>query len=541
MAKKVDRKFYLSWLAENHDPWPNWRNARSEAPEGMDVFPEGDPLWPGVPKVQADDAMVAGTGPTLTTLFHPNSRFYNLTGLDRVYLLYQPSKRSPYSRFAEVLHQIIEARNKNGAKIELDKVHFIPIKGIDVPTDHEQIIDAVEDWIGEKDDPFNRRNPPKAKDDPATISINLSPGTPSMHASWMLMFWKGTFRQPPGTVVTFVQGDGGRRKDDGIKEGTRQPLRDVPFSRLTNLIKLDAEPSGPSPDQKLQEDVPPNQWNNPLYQELSKQIDQAAFLGIPIVLQGERGTGKTSLAKQYHKIRKGYRKNAEASKRKISRKTPPESKFVSVTLSEYVSKDELRDQLFGWAKGSFTGAEKDYPGLLGEANGGTLFLDEIHHLDKSLQAALLRPLNDGHYRPKGASEDMASDFNLVVATNDDSWAEKLAEDFRDRIERIVLKVPSFAELRKASRSSEDLMLFWEHTLRRRCDQSGVKYETPPSDCKRELRNTLEHKELKGNWRDLQRMADHVLLGLVEARGGRPSPIHWQIDLLKSAIDRSFDH
>lgn len=544
MANKIDRNFYVSWLAEFNDPWPGWKSTTNRDGSPIERRPEDDPEWPGIPEQTVGETKVAAPGPTLSALFHPNSRFRDLEGLDRVYLLYQPTRDSSQNLFAETISRIICARNVSGAKIDERKITFVPIEGVSNPTDHEKIIECIEKWVCSKEDPFNRRKPPKAKDEPARITINLSPGTPAMHASWMLMHWKGVFRQPPGTTVAFIQGDGGRRENDGVDEATREPLRDVPFNRLTNLIDLHVE------DRAAASELPPkfltlDQLTNPRYQELSHQIDQAALLGIPIVLQGERGTGKTMLANHYHERRLFYQRisSFEKQPKTLAKRESKQraSELVFITLSEFSNVEELRDQLFGWAKGSFTGATEDYPGLLGQADGGTLFLDEIHHLALPLQAAMLRPMNDGCYRPKGAKADMTSDFNLVVATNDDKWVEKMAEDFRDRIERIVLKLPSFAELRKTDRTCEDLMRFWDHTIRRRCHQAGVQYEGPPADCEQVIRSTLEHKDLKGNWRDLHRMADHVLLDLVSARGGRISPIQWDANSLKNAIARTFDN
>lgn len=544
VAKKIDRNFYVSWIAEANDPWPGWKFPSNKGGSSS-IRSEDDGEWPGIPEQKIGETTVALPGPTLSALFHPRSRFYNLGNLDKVYLLYQLDIGSSQELFSKVISRIIKARNSGGANIDEDKVVYVPIQGITNPTDHERIIECIEGWIHSKDDPFRSRKPPKADEDPARITINLSPGTPAMHASWMLMYWKGAFRQPPGTTVTFIQGDGGRRENDGVDETTRQPIRDVPFGRLTNLIDLREERhrTNEIPSQYLTLD----QLSNIRYQELSRNIDQAALLGIPIVLIGERGTGKTMLANHYHERRLFYQQHTAAAQ--IDRGSKPLSindrfqssnSLVSITLSEFSNVEELRDQLFGWAKGSFTGATEDYPGLLGQADGGTLFLDEIHHLASPLQAAMLRPMNDGKYRPKGAKADMTSHFNLVVATNDDKWSEKMAEDFRDRIERIVLRLPSFAELRKTDPTCEDLLRFWDHTIRRRCHQAGVHYQSPPDDCQSTIRNTLEHKDLKGNWRDLHRMADHVLLDLVHARGGRITPIQWEVTALRNAIARTFD-
>src|SRR5262249_22255633 len=142
----------------------------------------------------------------------------------------------------------------------------------------------------------------------------------------------------------------------------------------------------------------------------------------------------------------------------------------------------------------------EYHGLLGMAHRGTLFLDEIHHLDGALQASLLGVLNNHRYRPKMADYEVQSEFDLVVATNDRNWRDVLADDFRDRIERVVLEVPSFRELQQENLA--DLWGFWEFTLKRRCQECGVAYVDPTAECRAVLEGTFRHQPLAGNWRDL---------------------------------------
>jgi transcriptional regulator with AAA-type ATPase domain len=171
------------------------------------------------------------------------------------------------------------------------------------------------------------------------------------------------------------------------------------------------------------------------------------------------------------------------------------------------------------------------------AHHGTLFLDEIRHLQGALQASLLGVLNNHRYRPKMADYEVQSLFDLVVATNDPQWRDRLADDFRDRIERIVLEVPPFRVLQRADLA--DLWCFWECTLRRRCRECGVDYTEPTPECRAELEGVFRHQPLAGNWRDLMRLADQVLLLLTAARGGRATPLTWNRELLEQAVFRTF--
>jgi transcriptional regulator with AAA-type ATPase domain len=361
-----------------------------------------------------------------------------------------------------------------------------------------------------------------------------------------MLHWKGILGSPPGTFVKFIQGDTGNYHD----EESRTPVRDVPIELLSRFIGKTSP--GASPAEPKEGDwVSLENLRGEPFEKLRQVIEQTALLGIPIVLQGERGTGKTFLARYYHERRQIYRPQPatrDGRPRTPSSKSflrfpsnapagPEAPNFVCVTLSEYADLHELRDNLFGWAKGSWTGAEEEYHGLLGLAHGGTLFLDEIHHLDRTLQASLLGVLNNRRYRPKGASCEVESHFDLVVATNDPQWRAKLADDFRDRIERVVLEVPPFRLLQRHDLA--DLWLFWEFTLRRRCRECGIEYCEAPEDCRALVLAALRHQPLLGNWRDLMRLADQVLLFLTAARGGRPTALTWNRDQLEKAIFQTF--
>jgi transcriptional regulator with AAA-type ATPase domain len=268
-----------------------------------------------------------------------------------------------------------------------------------------------------------------------------------------------------------------------------------------------------------------------------------------VLLCGERGTGKTFLARYYHERRQERRPRPPAGlKPRPEKKVPPgvwlplqagKNSLVTVTLSEFADLETLRDTLFGWAERSWNLAEEPYDGLLGEAHGGTLFLDEIHHLDRSLQASLLGPLNNRRYRPKMATYELASSFDLVVATNDPGWRSKLADDFRDRIERIVLEVPAFRTFQR--QNPDALWSFWDCTLRQRCGDSGITFteqgEWP--ECRDELQGLFRRHPLRGNWRDLQRLADNLLLALTADRDGQVPELHWSRRQLELAIEDTF--
>jgi sigma54-dependent transcription regulator len=540
----AERTYYVSWVALNNDPWPNWECTKEGEPIRLRdgplwQRPNDDREWPGVPERVRGDHHLIYTGPTLSALFHPGSDYCNLRGLHRAYLLHQPGLDRPDCQpyLAETIQRIVTARKGNGADIKPETIVWVPIDGLQNPTDHEQIMTVLKNWINGRNDPFDLTKARVKKH----IRINLSPGTPSMHACWMMLHWSDTFQ---GSDVQFFQGDGGPFVGNVDDDAKRFPNRSVPFDVLTRYVEdvspvKGAEPLGGKDQMTL------DQLKSAGYQEVRKQIETAALLGLPILLVGERGSGKTFLALHYHsrrqKLRGRWRSEERVEKSKgVREPDSPHGEFVTVTLSEYDQVQELRDTLFGWAKGAFTGATEKNDGLLGRAHKGTLFLDEIHHFEKPLQAALLGPMNRGRYRPKMAAYELISDFDLVVATNDPAWEDRLAEDFCDRIKRIVIQVPSFNEIRRQNPENNDLFDFWEATLERRCRECGVQHKEPPEDCRAELASALKHKPLNGNWRDLHRLADQVLLHLVHDQGGRDRPsLDWKVQGVRTAVGETF--
>ncbi len=119
----------------------------------------------------------------------------------------------------------------------------------------------------------------------------------------------------------------------------------------------------------------------------------------PVLIQGESGTGKDVVARAIHL--EGTRSTGA---------------FVALNCAA-LPESLLESELFGYARGAFSGADQAKDGLFAKADGGTLFLDEIGEMPPSLQSKLLRVLQDGRVRPLGATEDFACDVRVVSATN----------------------------------------------------------------------------------------------------------------------------
>jgi len=160
-------------------------------------------------------------------------------------------------------------------------------------------------------------------------------------------------------------------------------------------------------------------------QELRGLVRRIAPSDINVLIAGPSGTGKELVARALHKL---SRRNSRP--------------FIPVHCGAIPS-DLLESELFGYLKGSFTGAERDKVGLLEAANGGVLFLDEIGEMPPQMQVKLLRFLQEGTYFPIGGRTERRSDVRVISATNRDLESMILDGSFREdlyyRLKGIVIR------------------------------------------------------------------------------------------------------
>ena len=169
----------------------------------------------------------------------------------------------------------------------------------------------------------------------------------------------------------------------------------------------------------------------PSMMRLFALVERVASAAAPVLVTGETGSGKEIIAEALHAL------GVRAPKRLV--------KLNCAALPEQL----LESELFGHERGAFTGADSTKPGIFEEADGGTLFLDEIGEMPPSLQAKLLRVLEDKRVRRLGSTRERAIDARFVAATHRDlkalTAAGKFREDLYYRIGAIVLRVPPLRE------------------------------------------------------------------------------------------------
>ena len=217
----------------------------------------------------------------------------------------------------------------------------------------------------------------------------------------------------------------------------------------------------------------------PAVARLFALIERVASAPIPVLIHGETGSGKEIVAEAIHALG--------------NRATAPLIKINCAAMPENL----LESELFGHVKGAFSGADSAKSGLFEEAHCGTLFLDEIGEMSPSLQAKLLRVLEDHRVRRVGATKDRKVDVRVVAATHRDLKKEAAAGAFRQdlfyRLSAMVLKVPPLRE------RPREIVLLAERFLAEACDQN----RTAPPTISPEVTDALDRYDWPGNIRELR--------------------------------------
>ncbi len=240
-------------------------------------------------------------------------------------------------------------------------------------------------------------------------------------------------------------------------------------------------------------------------QEIFKQAAIVSATDIPVLIQGETGTGKELLARAIHRY--------------SGRSSGP---FVAVNCS-LLSGELVGSELFGHEKGAFTGADRARSGKVASADGGTLLLDEVGDLPAEAQARLLRFLDDGEFYRVGSSQPMRADVRILAATNRPLRSAALSGMFRRdlffRISGVLLELPPL------NRRGDDIDLLIDHFLAG-CGAAGM------TDQARKILNAYT---FPGNVRELR----NIITGAAAMASGRAiAPEHLHEEILHPTVPES---
>ena len=216
-----------------------------------------------------------------------------------------------------------------------------------------------------------------------------------------------------------------------------------------------------------------------------QMIETVAEVQSTVLITGESGTGKELVARAIHDL------SARAEK-----------PFISINCGAF-TETLLESELFGYMKGSFTGANTNRKGLFEAANRGTIFLDEIGEMSPAMQVKLLRVLQEKKVRPVGAHEELSIDARVIAATNRDlkqmSNDGTFREDLFYRISVIPISLPPLRD------RPEDIPELAAHFVGKFCDQSGRDLSISPKAMQ-----LLENYMWGGNVRELEHTIERAV-------------------------------
>lgn len=221
--------------------------------------------------------------------------------------------------------------------------------------------------------------------------------------------------------------------------------------------------------------------------EVLEMLQRVATTDCSILLTGNSGTGKELIARAVHRASPRARKP-----------------FVAVNCAA-IPKELMESEIFGHAKGAFTGATDRREGKFQVADGGTLFLDEIGEMDYNLQAKLLRVVQEREFTPVGDSRSRRVDVRLVSATNQDLEAQSRAGRFREdlyyRLNVVPVHLPPLRE------RGEDVLRLADHFVA----MANKRHNRKVPGFDESARKVLGQHAWPGNIRELQNLAERLVI------------------------------
>ena len=349
---------------------------------------------------------------------------------------------------------------KNPKEFGLHNIHIVHIR-VENPTDHGQLWNIIPRKVEQIIKQYDSNK--------LEIFINISAGTPAMSTTWIMMVGSG---QISATLLS----------PQLIRESGESYISTVNIGVYPFISQL-----------KGQVDKQLNvlqKFKSPNMNGIMRILVALATSEInrPIMLLGETGTGKTTLAKEFHRM--------------TGRK-----KFVHFVCGAFKTGDlnSVKSELFGHEKGAYTGANTNREGALKQVDGGTLLLDEIGDIPLDVQRMLIDVIENKEFKPLGSNKSNKSNFQLICATNQN--IEKmlqegtLFQDFFFRISSYQYEIPPL-RYRK-----EDIPVIVEDLLKHN-NYMNLNFDP---DIKFFVIQMLQTSTLPGNIRSIQKAMDNLLI------------------------------
>ncbi len=434
----------VSWVAINNDPFErDFKTGNFRLVDEATVF-----------------------GPTLTLLCDDTSLYANK--VQDVVLLHRKFSGQSAEREHRVVQDTVD---------ELKRRRFCVQQEVwqgEDPTDHRSIFQFMREKMTKIRKQYQGRE----------LVLHVSPGTPSMHTVWVLMAETGYIEQPFTVVKSY------RAKERGERPAV-VPV-EIGIETFYKMYKASRPRQVSSDEQGVIWD--PGRFQTNAMKKVYLEASRFARLNVPILIRGERGTGKTTMA--------GWiRANSPFKKESLNKNWP------SVACGQY-SPETMRSELFGYKKGAFTGAVSDKKGLLATAHNDTLFLDEIGDISRDLQRLLIKAVEEKEYVALGDDTPKKSNFRLLTATNisHNELCERLDPDFFDRISLLTIDLPPLRDV-----SAELVWLweavYWQAAARAECSTKCISLGAAHH---KKIVQRLQQHSLPGNLRDLFRVAYRIL-------------------------------
>ncbi|MBS7671246.1 sigma 54-interacting transcriptional regulator [Croceicoccus sp. 1NDH52] len=341
------------------------------------------------------------------------------------------------------------------------------------------------------------------------LTIHLSPGTPAMAAVWIIL-------ARTRTTARLIQSS----PEEGVKEA------DIPFDIAAEFIpdlfsahdKRRLEESGEKPPEAASfYDI---NYRSKEMERRVRDAKKAALRNLPVLIEGETGTGKELFARAIH----------NSSQRR--------SETFHVVNCGAIPAELVESEFFGHTKGAFTGALKDRKGAFEAANGGTLFLDEIGELPLAAQVKLLRALHEGEITPVGGDKSRKVDVRIIAATNRNLMAEVVEGNFREdlyyRLAIATLDLPPLREregdvwllaerlLEQVNRSAREEPGYKQKTFSASAKKLVLKHSWPGNV--RELLNTVKRATLFADGEEISSEDMARAIRAVPNRDGPPDGV-----------------